>query len=457
MIEQLVAMPKYETYKDSGVEWLEDIPHEWALLPAKRFHKVLKQLNSSMRCKNILSLTLRGVVNNDPDNPEGLVPKDYATYQLFDENDLVFKLIDLENLKTSRVGLVHEKGIMSPAYIRLKISKDFAPKYAYYFYFDLYLNSVYNKLGAGVRSTLGPKDLLELHILKPTFQEQTAIAAFLDRKTSQIDQAVAIKEKQITLLKERKQILIQNAVTRGLNLNAPMRSSGMDWIGEIPAHWHVKRFKYLFMQSRLLPRKEDGIVTSYRDGQVTLRSNRRLDGYTEAILEQGYQGIRKGQLVLNSMDAFEGAIGVSDSDGKCTPEYVVCDSISPEQIPEYFAFLLREMALAKYIQVICNAVRQRAVRIRFNNLAQRFLVVPPKKEQIAIVAHIKAESAKIDKAIDLQQQQIDKLKEYKATLINSAVTGKIKVPELIEGKVTELAEAQLLKSVEGELVEDIVA
>ena len=129
------------------------------------------------------------------------------------------------------------------------------------------------------------------------------------------------------------------------------------------------------------------------------------------------------------MDAYEGAIGVSDSDGKCTPEYVICDPLSANVLPEYFAFLLREMSLTRYIRVICNAVRQRAVRIRFNNLAKRLLVVPPIEEQFDIVAHIETQSTKIDKAIALQQQQIEKLKEYKATLINSAVTGKIKVLE----------------------------
>lgn len=147
---------------------------------------------------------------------------------------------------------------------------------------------------------------------------------------------------------------------------------------------------------------------------------------------RGYQGIRKGQLVLNSMDAFEGAIGVSESDGKCTPEYVVCDSLSRNYLPEYFAYLLREMALARYIQVICNAVRQRAVRIRFNNLASRFMVVPPIEEQRAIVAFIMSETEKQDAAVALLEQQISKLKEYKAILINSAVTGKIKVPGVVE-------------------------
>ena len=109
------------------------------------------------------------------------------------------------------------------------------------------------------------------------------------------------------------------------------------------------------------------------------------------------------------MDAFEGAIGVSDSNGKCTPEYVVCDPISEAYLPEYFAYLLREMALAKYIQVICNAVRQRAVRIRFNNLASRFMAVPPVDEQMQIVDFIKAESNRINVVIEHQQQQIQKL------------------------------------------------
>jgi type I restriction enzyme S subunit len=279
-----------------------------------------------------------------------------------------------------------------------------------------------------IRLRISMSSLNRVSLPYPNAAEQSTIVSFLKRKTTKIEQAVAIKEKQIALLKERKQILIQNAVTRGIDPDAPMRDSGVEWIPKIPAHWQVERFKYLFKQSHLPTRENDGVVTSYRDGQVTLRSNRRLDGYTEAILEQGYQGIRKGQLVLNSMDAFEGAIGVSDSDGKCTPEYVICDPISGNVLPEYFAFLLREMALTRYIRVICNAVRQRAVRIRFNNLAKRLFVFPPIEEQAAIVAHIETQSTKIDKTIALQQQQIEKLKEYKATLINSAVTGKIKVP-----------------------------
>ncbi|MCQ8213754.1 hypothetical protein NON08_14730 [Cetobacterium somerae] len=120
-----IEFERYLEYKESGVEWLGEIPKHWEILPSKRYHKILKKINSKKVCDNILSLTLRGVVNNDIDDPEGLVPKDYRSYQIFEKDNLVFKLIDLENEKTSRVGIVHELGIMSPAYIRMIIGKDF--------------------------------------------------------------------------------------------------------------------------------------------------------------------------------------------------------------------------------------------------------------------------------------------------------------------------------------------
>ncbi|MCW8966589.1 MAG: restriction endonuclease subunit S, partial [Candidatus Pacearchaeota archaeon] len=312
--------------------------------------------------------------------------------------------------------------------IRYKFSYDIDHSFKKYITNNEFVQSQFSRLGKGTtRKIIGRGVFNDIVVVVPPLVEQTVIGNFLNLKTAKIDQVIAIKEKQIALLKERKKILIQNAVTRGLNPNVPMKYSGVEWIGDIPEHWEIFRFKNLFIQSRLPPKKDDGVVTSYRDGQVTLRSNRRLEGYTEAILEGGYQGIRVGQLVLNSMDAFEGAIGVSESDGKCTPEYVICDPLSDDILPEYFAYLLREMALAKYIQVICNAVRQRAIRIRFNNLSQRFMVVPSKEEQKAIVYYIKIESSKTNNGIVHLLKQINKLKEYKSTLINSAVTGKIKV------------------------------
>lgn len=432
MTNFLDNLPTYQNYCDSGIEWYGSIPSHWEPLPNKYIFDLKKDLVGRHSSEyTLLSLTLNGVIERDMENPEGKFPAEFDTYQKVSPGDFVFCLFDVEETPRT-IGLSSFNGMITGAYTVFRPRDAFNKEYLEYFFLSLDSGKRLRFLYKGLRNTI-PKDVfLSFKTLTPPIHEQKLIARFLSRRTVQIDQVIQIKERQIERLKERKQILIQQTVTRGLDPHAPMRDSGIEWIGEIPAHWQSRRFKYLFSQSQLPVRPGDGVVTSYRDGQVTLRSNRRLAGYTEAILEGGYQGVRKGQLVLNSMDAFEGAIGVSESDGKCTPEYVVCDAFSDDYLPEYFAYLLREMALARYIQVICNAVRQRAVRIRFNNLASRFMVVPPIEEQRAIVAFINAETEKQGTAVALLEQQITKLKEYKATLINSAVTGKIKVPGVVE-------------------------
>ena len=204
--------------KPSGVEWLGDIPEHWELRRGKFLFLSLKELNSDNQSDNILSLTLRGVVNNDPDSPEGLVPHDYATYQVFSKGDLVFKLIDLENLRTSRVGLVHEDGIMSSAYIRLIAKHGGLQRYFYYQYFDLYQRGIFNQIGRGVRSTLGPSDLLEIPLLLPPVDEQKAIVRAIEKLTSDIDAAIAHTRREIELLEEYRTRLIADVVTGKLDV-----------------------------------------------------------------------------------------------------------------------------------------------------------------------------------------------------------------------------------------------
>lgn len=331
---------------------------------------------------------------------------------------------------------------MSSAYIRLVTSHDCYPKYAYYYYFSLYKNEVFNKLGSGVRSTLGPNDLLNLPFLKPSFDEQTAIANFLDNKTAKIDRVIAQKQQMIALLKERKQIIIQDLVTGKKVWNekqnawidsrssseVEMKDSGVEWIGEIPEHWGVEKGKWLYVQQKRPVRNEDEIITCFRDGQVTLRKNRKTEGFTNALKEHGYQGIRIGDLVIHNMDAFAGAIGVSDSDGKSTPVYSVCTERKVDTVnSSYYAYYLRELARKGYIQALAKGIRERSTDFRFNDFANLEYALPPLPEQTAIVAYIEIQSANINKAILLQERQIEKLKELKSTLIDSAVTGKIKV------------------------------
>ncbi|WP_341509245.1 restriction endonuclease subunit S [Photobacterium damselae subsp. damselae] len=425
MDSSLLKMPTYDSYTETHIPELGKIPSDWKL---KKF-KYLSVISKGVMPKNLVAESSRGLpVYLSMEYLRGGDAKVYVDDKkanVLPDNEILL-LWDGSN---SGEFIRSREGVISSTVAHVKF-KSIENDYAWF------ACSITEKLlrqstvGMGIPHVDGGA-LKNSYLPVPPVEERVQITRFLSGKVGKVDEAIAIKQKQIELLKERKQIIIQQAVTQGLNLGATMKDSGVDWIGEIPEHWGIVRFKNLFTQSRLPVRKGDGVVTSYRDGQVTLRSNRRVGGYTEAILEGGYQGIRKGQLVLNSMDAFEGAIGVSDSDGKCTPEYVICDPINSVNVSQYyFAYLLREMALAKYIQVICNAVRQRAVRIRYNNLAPLFMVVPPVKEQEDIVSFIEKESSKLDAGTKHLNEQISKLKEYKTTLINSAVTGKIKVTEL---------------------------
>jgi type I restriction enzyme S subunit len=187
----------------TAIPWIPSLPPSWKVQRAKTLVYRSKALNSDRAEKQVLSLTLRGVVDNDPENPEGLVPEDYATYQLFELDDLVFKLIDLENVRTSRVGLVLKRGIMSSAYLRLRPRPGTCVHFLYWSFFDLYNRQIFNHLGSGVRSTLGADDVLNLPLPVPDVATQRAIANYLDRETARIDALITKKQGMIELLEER--------------------------------------------------------------------------------------------------------------------------------------------------------------------------------------------------------------------------------------------------------------
>ncbi len=422
-----MKLEKYPKYKDSGVEWLGEIPEGWEVLPTKRFHKNKKEINIQRVCDNVLSLTLHGVVNNDIDNPKGLVPKDYATYQIFEKNDLVFKLIDLENISTSRVGLVHEKGIMSSAYIRLEIGNSSFVKYAYYYFYNLYLNNVYNNLGSGVRSTLGPTDLLNIPYLEPPKQEQTKITNYLDQKTAQIDKAISLKEQLIERLKEYRQILINDAVTKGLDKNVKMKDSGIEWIGEIPEHWEVKKLKYIFKEinDRSKTGEEELLSLSKYQGVIPKSSLEERAGMAKTLV--GYKKVYQNNLVINKMQAVNGLLAVSKIEGITSPDYSVYRTISDKYNIDYYGSLLNQSMYLSEFKKVVTGVMEGFIRLYTDDLYNISVQVPPKEEQKKIVEYIEEQTKKIDHIVTLQQKQIKKLKEYKATLIDSVVTGKVRI------------------------------
>ena len=199
--------------------------------------------------------------------------------------------------------------------------------------------------------------------------------------------------------------------------------SDIDWLGDIPSEWRVEKAKWLFLRAERPVSKDDAIVTCFRDGQVTLRSNRRTDGFTNATKEHGYQGIRKGDLVIHAMDAFAGAIGVSDSDGKSTPVYAACMPRIPNLVnPTFYAYYMRDLALSGFIVSLAKGIRERSTDFRFNDFAKLPLPLPSIEEQNKIVSFLDQKTAQIDEAIAIKEKQIALLKERKQIIIQKAVT-----------------------------------
>ena len=231
------------------------------------------------------------------------------------------------------------------------------------------------------------------------------------------------------------------------------KDSGVPWLGKIPAHWELHRGKWLFRKMERPVRSQDEVVTCFRDGTVTLRKNRRIRGFTESLKEIGYQGIRKGDLVIHQMDAFAGAVGVSDSDGKGTPVYSVCLP-KRDLDTHYYAQLVREMSRSYFITSLAKGIRERSTDFRFDTFASLTLPVPLPEEQKAISRFMRNESAQINKFIRNKRRLIELLKEQKQNVINQAVTRgldpKVKFkPSGVEwiGDIPEHWDARRLKTI----------
>lgn len=241
----IAAHPKHDSYKDSGIAWIGEVPTSWSVEPGRQCLYESREKNIGMKESTVLSLSYGRVIVKDDDKLTGLVPESFETYQVVQPGDIIIRGTDLQNDMTSlRTGLARDTGIITSAYINLRPKAEIDPKFMHYLLHSYDVKKVFYALGSGLRQNLSYQDFKYLRLPIPSTEEQHTIAAFLDGKCATVDEAVRIKEAQIALLRERRQILIQQAVTRGLNPDAPMKDSGIDWIGRIPAHWEIKRLRH---------------------------------------------------------------------------------------------------------------------------------------------------------------------------------------------------------------------
>lgn len=423
--------------KDSGISWLGEYPSDWELKKIKYCLQERVEKNNPVRTTEILSLTAKqGVIPYDQKDGGGNKPKeDVSAYRLAYPGDIVMNSM---NILSGSVGLSQYFGCVSPVYYMLrpwKATED-VRYYNYIFQTTMFQRSLFG-LGNGIlikESGNGKLNTIRMRIPMDKFgglfipvapiDEQKRIADFLDAKCAEIDALTADIQTQIDTLEQYKRSVITETVTKGLNPNAEMKDSGVQWIGNMPAHWDVIRGKYILRYMQKPVREDDGVITCFRDGEVTLRSNRREDGFTMSDKEIGYQGIDVGDLVVHGMDGFAGSIGISDSRGKASPVLNVLDT---DQCKRYIMYYLRSMAYSDVFLALATGIRVRSCDLRWNKLAELSYPVPPLDEQNAIVKHIDSVLSKADAVIADKKAQLATLDEYKKSLIFEYVTGKKEV------------------------------
>ena len=410
--------------KDCGIEWIGEIPEDWDLHPVYNYFEERKRKNSLGKERNLLSLSYGNIIRKNIDTVGGLLPESFNTYNIIESNDVIIRPTDLQNDKRSlRTGLCKEHGIITSAYIALKPKENVNSHYFHYLLHAYDIEKVFYNMGNGVRQGLNYSEFSKLMLLVPPSDTQKRIVDFLDAKCAKIDGLKNDIQKQIETLEQYKKSVITEAVTKGINPNAEMKDSGIEWIGEIPEHWEIEKGKYILEYLEKPVKSTDGVITCFRDGEVTLRSNRREDGFTISEKEIGYQGIDVGDLVVHGMDGFAGSIGISDSRGKASPVLNVLDS---KQNKKYLMYYLRSMAYGDVFLALATGIRVRSCDLRWNKLAELPYPIPPIDEQEKIVEYINSTLEKTNFIISTKKQQLEKLEEYKKSLIFEYVTGKKK-------------------------------
>lgn len=411
-------LEKYTSYKESGVEWLGEIPEHWDV----------------KRIKHLFSIGRGRVISQQELDEDGVFP----VYSSQTKNNGVLGYIKTYDYDCKQITWTTDGANAGTVFLRQgkhnctnvcgtlqHRNKNEVLEFVNY---SLQIAAQFYKRPDTNGAKIMNNEMAGISITYPPKEEQTKIASFLDEKTAQIDSAINQKEKLIELLKERRQITINEAVTKGLDKAVEFKDSGVEWIGEIPKHWDAIRSKRLFQQRKDRARKGDKQLTaSQKYGVIFQDEFMQLEGRKVTQVEHNYEILKRAEKgdFLISMRSFQGGIEYCRETGSVSSAYVALIPIK-HVVPEYFKYLLKSQKYITALSSTSNLVRD-GQALRFENFSMVDLLVIPEDEQVQIAEYIDKQTAKIDKAIELQQNYIAKLKEYKASLIDSVVTGKVRV------------------------------
>lgn len=427
-------MERYSEYKDSGVKWLGEIPSHWKLLKSKYLWKETFE-NSTSGKEDLLSVSqYTGVTKSKADSrSESLVG-----YKIVHKDDLV---INIMLAWLGGLGVSNNEGVVSPAYCTYKLIRDYNPKFLHYLYKTPMYLAEFARHSTGVvpsRWRMYTDDFGQVVSLLPPVEEQDAIVRYLDAATSKIDKAIAMQQKMIDLLNERKQIIIQKAVTKGLDENVEMKDCGVEWIGMIPKHWEIKRLKYVMHSYGRIGFRGYGTDDIVDEGQgaITLSPSNIQDSsmdYSKKTYLSWSKYYESPEIMIKNGDVL--MVKTGSSYGKCA---VVKDlpiecTINPQlvvfkehkELPEFLAYSFQTTYAKCFINTsVIGGTIPTISQEKINNYIFPF---PPKTEQQVIVAYLDKEMLRFDSAITNCQRQITLLQERKQIIINEVVTGKVKV------------------------------
>lgn len=440
-------MKKYDSYKESEIEYISEIPIHWKVKPLYTLFNEVKDKNKGNLESNVLSLSYGNIKKRNIESNMGLLPDSFETYNRIKKDDIVLRLTDLQNDKKSlRTGLVREKGIITSAYVTLrKRNENINAEYAHWLLHAFDVKKVFYNLGAGVRQSMGYSELKKMNLILPPRTEQKKIVDYLQHKISDIDKLVENLNVLINKLEQQRQSIITEAVAKGLNLNVKMKESGVEWIGEIPEHWYIKKLKYLLREG------SEGIKIGPFGSALKL----------EMMVDEGYKVYGQENLIkddftlgkrfinsnlfseLSNYALKEGDVLVSmmGTIGKCKVvpnnfQKGIMDShlirmrfVKNKINSNYIALVISN---AQYIKEQFNLNSKGSIMSGLNSSIIKSLdiVLPPLEEQNEILEYLMRTLNQIDYVSDSITQQISKLKEYRQSLIYEAVTGKIDVRDM---------------------------
>ena len=425
--------------KDSGIAWIGAMPRAWKMNTIAQIFLQVKCKNTGLQEKNLLSLSYGKVKRKSIDTVEGLLPESFDGYNIIEKDDIVLRLTDLQNDHTSlRVGLAEERGIITSAYLTIRNRSNFCPKYLYYYLHSFDIAKGFYGMGAGVRQGLNWDGIKWLKILAPSVPEQERIAAFLDAECAEIDTVLEKTRASIEEYKKLKQAVITQAVTKGIRGDRPMKGSGIEWIGEIPAGIPISRVGLHFdiVLGKMLcsaPVDDNYTLESYycaADVHFEGLSNGEKKKMWFSPDEKEQYCVKNGDLLV--VEGGAGAGGCAIAASTDVPIYIqnsimIVRSKGISNI-RYLRYLLECLVKKGYIDVVCN--KATIPHFTKDKLANVPFIVFSQSEQEEIAEYLNEKCAGIDALIVKKQQYLTEIENYKKSLIYEYVTGKKEVQPL---------------------------